>query len=178
MDARNEVTYQPSARPGRILMWSDDLYDPTYVPSAAVGYAPGDPVIRVTPRLDVMQYFVPQQSLVTRRSDREHYFQSYQLSGTPSWVVVPCYGRKYGFVEISNRDPLVSITFRVIGVNYGIGPAFHQEKVIFSGALVAVTGQILVNNFLGAGGAGMFDALVFSVQGDRMPMRVYLSDEA
>jgi hypothetical protein len=180
VDARNEVTYQPSGRPGRVLMWSGDIYDQTYVPSAAVGYVPGQPILRIRPRLDVLQYFRDMPSLVPARVDRQYDFQSYQLVLGTNWIVVPTYGRRYGYVQIANRPtvPPVAPTFRVIGVNYGIGPVFHMETVIFSGAL-APGAQINVNDFLGAGGigSGMYDAVVFTAEGDHMPMRVYLSDK-
>jgi hypothetical protein len=172
IDARNDAAYQQSGRPGRILMWSDDLYDPIFVPTGSAGQT----VIRIAPRLDVIEYFREEPSLVTRRTDKQYYFQSYALSGQPTWIVIPSYGRKYGFVEITNRDPLIALGFKVIGVNYGIGSAFHQETTIYSGVL-AVGAQKIVNNLFGSSGTGMFDSIVVTAEGDRMPMRVYLSDE-
>lgn len=178
VDARNETTYQPSNRPGRILLWPDDLFDPTYIPTTAVtGFNPGtDALITIVPRLDVIQYFVAQQSLQSRRADKEYNSQSYDPTANLNYIIVPTYGRKYGFCDVINKDLMVASTFKVIGINYSYNPLFTQETVIFSAPLPS-NAHLTVNNFLGPSGAGMFDACIFTVRGSLMPLRIYLSDE-
>lgn len=192
LDARNDARYQPANRPGRILFWSADLYDPGYIPSATVGYAAGDPILRITPRLDVLQYFQSPSSLAPRRADKEYKFEDYTLSTQQSWLIFPCYGRKYGSIVCTNRNTKIDgsedFTFRVIGVNYAApkssGAPTTQEVVIYSGTL-AVGDTKVVSGFLGSG-AAMYDAIVVSVHQypslleidtNRVPLRVYLSDE-
>lgn len=174
VDARNEVQYLPAGRPGRILMWSADLYDPNYQPSFA---GVNDTIIHIAPRLDLIEYFSPPGPLVQRRTDKVYNFQSYVLSGSDNWIVIPTYGRKYGFVELTNNDPVDTLAFKIYGVNYGIGSTFTQEKILFSQAVAPLGGQATANNFLGFLGGGMFDAIVLNTFGDSMPLRVVLSDE-
>jgi hypothetical protein len=178
IDAQNQEKYSPSGRPGRIMFWPDDIWDPTYVPSAAVGYVNGDILLPIVPRLDVVQYFTSQPGLNPRRSDRQYDFTFYKDS-TQNWIIVPAYGRKYGYVSCLNKNPTTAYTFRVIGVTYSLtGDA--TETVIHSAALAAGA-HVAVSNFLGnaPSPSGSFDALAISVtpyQGFS-PLRVYLSDE-
>lgn len=178
IDAQNQEAYSPSKRPARILIWSDETYDPLYVPSAAVGYAAGDHVLRITPRIDVIQYFTAQPSLGSRRADRSYDFSFYESDSKASWIIIPTWGRKFGYVSVKNFNTALAYTFRVIGVNYTqVGAAL--ETVIYSGAL-AVGAQKDVNSFLGAGAtAGMFDAIALSITSDGgpSPCHVFLSDE-
>jgi hypothetical protein len=196
LDARNDSRYQPSNRPGRILFWSADLYDPSYVPSASLGFTLTDAVQRIAPRLDVLQYFQAPASLVTRRADKEYRFEDYTLANGSTWIIFPSYGRKYCSVVCTNNntktDGSEDFIFRVIGLNYAApkasGAPTTQETVIYSGPL-AVNDSKVVNNVLGAGtatNAAMFDAVMVCIRQyptlldtdtNRVPLRVYFSDE-
>lgn len=179
IDAQNQETYSPSKRPARILIWSDDIWDPSYVPSAAAGYAAGDHVLPITPRLDVLQYFQAQPGLNPRRSDKQYDFTFYEGDSKATWIVIPAYGRKYGYVSCLNKNLALAYTFRVIGVTYSL-TGVATETVIHSGAL-ALNASVTVSDFLGnaPSPSGSFDALVISITSDggASPCRVYLSDE-
>jgi hypothetical protein len=71
--ARNEVNYVPSNRPGRILIWSDEIYNNTWNPnfidiSGQVDFE--------VPVLDVIQYFAPAaQAMNQGRNDKEYWYE-------------------------------------------------------------------------------------------------------
>lgn len=190
LDARNDARYQPANRPGRVLIWPADNYNPDYTPSAAVGYAGGDVVERILPRLDVLQYFTDPPGILPRRADREYRFESYKPATGARWIVLPTYGRKFGSITVTNRNASLAFTFRVVGVNYAaptaLGNPTDTEVVIYSGAL-AVGATKVVKGFLGAGSdtnAAMYDAIVVCItcatgdpDSDRVPLRAYFSDE-
>jgi hypothetical protein len=179
LNARNEATYDPSGRPGRILFWADDIYDPNFKPHAFVA---GDAIQFVPPVLDVIQYFTPLASVVPSRINKEFVFQNYVVpSGQTLYIVVPYYGRKYAFVNFTNRNNTQTNTFGIIGVNYAItqddsATPYHQETVIRAAAAVAVNGS--VGQIIKASTTGMFDALVFSLNnGGPAPLRIDVSDQ-
>ena len=193
--ARNDATYQPAARPGRILFWADDLYDPSYTPSGATGYnSANDHLFIVAPRFDVIEYFDEQPSgIAPPRADREYQFQNFFPDiSHPSWLLVPCYGRKYGFLSISSdATGGADLAFRVWGINFGLGSAYTQETELY-GATLSSGGQISLNNVVGPGAltergggtpttgttAGMFDYLLVNAKGGPFitPLRIVLSD--
>jgi len=70
--ARNEVNYVPSNRPGRILLWSDELYNNTWNPAP---FEVGGRIDFEVPVLDVIQYFAPAaQSMNQGRNDKEYWY--------------------------------------------------------------------------------------------------------
>lgn len=178
IDARNDAEYDPAQRPGRILFWSDDLYDPNFRPRAA---ASTDTVTFVAPVLDVIEYFKPLASLSPGREDKEFVFQNYLLTSGALYIVVPYYGRKYCYIEFTNRE-VTGNTFGVSTVNYAItqddsGNPYHQETVLRAPAIVA--GGATVSVVVRSGNQGVFDALVFSVtSGGAAPLRITMSDNA
>lgn len=177
--ARNEVNYAPAQRPGRLLFWSDDIFDPNFRPRSFV--ANTDSIEFVAPRLDVVEYFAPAASLGPCRTDRSFVFQDYAASGT-FFLVLPYYGRKYAYIDFTNRSGALANTFGIIGVNYTITQndtpnPYHQETVIRAPAAVAPAAS--VTKIITAGTLGMFDALVFSFTDDGpAPLRVIVSDES
>src|SRR3981189_3558041 len=52
MAARNEATYSPSRRFGRIFCWSNDIYDPSFLPRSFS--ANTDHIQFIAPQLDVI----------------------------------------------------------------------------------------------------------------------------
>lgn len=178
VDANNTGRYAPAQRPGRVLIWSDDLYDPNFRPRA---FNPGtDSIQFIAPQIDVLQYFSNPGTLVPARVDKIYQFQNYIVTGT-YYVVVPFYGRKYAYVQFTNRNATDPNTFGIIGVNYSItvngANPYHQETAIRAPA--AVNAGVSVTVRITAGTNGMFDALVFSVTNDGpAPLRIVTSDES
>lgn len=177
--ARNESKYAPAQRPGRILFWSDDIFDPNFRPRSFDKVT--DSIEFVAPRLDVMEYFAPAQSLGPCRTDRSFVFQDYGVSGT-FFLVLPYYGRKYAYIDFTNRNTVESNTFGIIGVNYTItqddsANPYHQETVLRAPAAVAPGAS--VTKIITAGTTGVFDALVFSLDNNGpAPLRIVVSDES
>lgn len=186
VDARNEAVYVPANRTAKILFWSADIYDPNYRPiSTPQAFNPALDIINfVPPRLDVIEYFKPQSSLTPGREDKSYAFQNYPLVAIPGkyYLVVPYYGRKYCYVEFTNRDALFSNTFGIVGLNYAItqddvsSPTpYHQETTLRAPAAVVAGGQ--ATRIITAGVDGMFDALVLNLTlSGPAPLRILMSD--
>jgi len=182
-----EASYQPADRPGRILFYVSDLYDDRYRPEDA------DPVegnfLRVIPQLDVIQYFQPVNSLTPGRDDKTFYFQVIPppvapFDTDPTYVILPYFGRKYAFIEMTNWDSVAPVTIKIIGTNYAItndflvGPTpIHQETVLLTPTVLAASGGQVIK-LVRASIEGMFDALVISVTGvgGRTPLKIVMSD--
>jgi hypothetical protein len=180
INARNEAQFSPAQRPGRILFWSDDIYDPNFRPRAF--NATTDAIQFVPPLLDVIQYFTPLASVVPARINKEFVFQNYVVpSGGTLYIVVPYYGRRYAFVNFTNRNNVQNNTIGIIGVNYAITDdtspnPFHQETTILVPTLVAPNASI--RRIIRATADGMFDALVFSLtNGGPAPLRIDVADQ-
>lgn len=179
INARNDAKYAPAQRPGRILFWSDDIYDPNFRPRAAVA---GDAVQFVPPLIDIIQYFTPLASVVPPRINKEFVFQNYVVPGGQTlFIVLPYYGRRYAFVDFTNRNNVSPNTFGVSGVNYAItddssGNPYHQETTLLAAAAVAPGAS--ARKIIRASTDGMFDALVFSLtNGGPAPLRVDVADQ-
>jgi hypothetical protein len=182
IDAQIASTYAPSQRPGRILFWPADIYDPNFKPRA---FTTGDVMNFQAPVLDVIQYFAPPPTLVPQRIDKSFVFQNYSTSNT-AWIVIPFYGRKFAYVQFTNRTVAATPTFQIIGVNYAITPdtapsmlvgtPYHQEKQILAPTSVAFGDS--AEQIITATGTGMFDALVIGVDNATgpAPLRVITSD--
>lgn len=182
IDAQNDRQYVPINRPGKILIWPADIYDPNFKP---VAFVDGDIMDFQAPVLDVIQYFAAPPSLSTPRIDKSFVFQNYNSLST-AWIVVPFYGRKLAYIQFTNRTPVNVTNFQVIGVNYAITPdttpaplqpaPYHQEKQLVAPIDVAFGEQ--VDAIITATSEGMFDALVFGVNGATgpCPLRIITSD--
>lgn len=184
IDARNDATYAPSQRPGKILFWSDDLYDPNYRPRLPTTFNPvTDSITFVPPVLEVIEYFKPIDSLGPARADKEFVFQTYDVGagGGTFFLVIPYYGRKYAAVTFSNRSTTTPTTFGIVGLNYAITAdttnPYHQETTIQATGAVAPLAS--VTKLINAGTTGVFDALVFNfTTGGPAPLRILMSDIA
>lgn len=181
INARNDAKYAPAQRPGRIMFWSDDIYDPNFRPHA---FATGDAIQFVPPLLDLVQYFTPLASVVPPRINKEFVFQNYVVpSGHVLYIVMPYYGRRYAFVNFTNRNNVSANTFGISAVNYAItddsggsGTPYHQETSILAPTSVGVGAS--VRQVITATANGMFDALIFSLtNGGPAPLRVDVSDQ-
>lgn len=124
--ARNEVDYVPSNRPGRILLWSDELYNPTWSPSFI------DVAGRIdfeVPVMDVIQYFAPSGLSTNQgRNDREYWYDFLNAPADEvypnSWVlVIPFYGRRFFTMNFKSDETtqLTDIQVTVSGLHYKPG---------------------------------------------------------
>ncbi len=124
--ARNEVTYQPSGRPGRTLIWSDELYNNTWSPSFI------DIAGRIdfeVPVMDVIQYFAPAAAAMNSgRNDKEYWYDFLNAPanefGPNAWVlVIPFYGRRFfsmNFVSDATVQ-VATINVSILGLHYKPG---------------------------------------------------------
>ncbi len=168
--ARLDAQYEPARRPGRILLATDDIYDPSWRPT---GFEPGDVVNFVPPVFDVIQYFKKAPGLWPQRVDKRHYFQGFDdgLSGSIT-IVIPYYGRRYASFRIKNVDADVasSLAYTFGAVNFAItddadATAIKKhQQVTFANAALA---QYVSASFNATAGIdGMFDAVFVKVDRD------------
>lgn len=163
--ARNEANYVPSGRPGRILIWSDELYNPTWDPQ------PIDVAARIdfeVPVMDVVQYFAPAaQAMNQGRNDKEYWYDF--IAAPPagigvanSWtVVLPWYGRRYFNLTWQNNQA-VSVRLLITGLHYKPGTANTAAiQTILVNVVVPAFTQSDVRVIL-ASLAGTFDALAIT----------------
>lgn len=175
VDANILGTYAPSQRPARVLIAPDNLWNDQYLPT---GFEDGvDANIVVTPRLDVIQYFQPQESLVPKRDDKTFVFQALDVGGTVGtlYVTVPYYGRKYADYKVhvpANAAGLSAVDVVVRGVTLEIiddNNGFNQYDTF----LATAANQRVYQNVIKAGtvnpasttdfGGGMYDLLTFAL---------------
>lgn len=98
----NGQVYLPANRPGKIYMSPNNLWNPDILPTSGT-----QAVILETPRLDVIEYFRPQQSLVSTRRDKTYTYQSVVVPsgvGSTARICVPFYGRKYASVVFEHNS--------------------------------------------------------------------------
>jgi hypothetical protein len=177
--ARGDARYLPSQIPGRVLFWAQDVFDPAFRPRAF--NASTDSIEFIAPKLQVLQYFHPPNSLGPARADKSFSFQNYRVLGAmTAYIVVPYYGRRYGYVQFTNRNTLAGNSFGILGVNFCItqnssSNPYTQEKVIRAPANVAPGNS--AEQIITARTHGLFDVLVLSVtEAGPAPLRVILSD--
>lgn len=91
--------YLPANRPGKIYMSPNNLWNPDFMKPDTGTFTH----LLETPRLDVIQYFQPQASLVPQRRDKTYTYQSVVVpdgDGSIARITVPFYGRKYASITI------------------------------------------------------------------------------
>jgi len=183
--ARNDASYAPVNRPGRTLMWSDDLFNSQFRPP---GFDANDDTYNIiVPQLDVIQYFSDLPGVVPARNDKSYLIQnvSAALGGHPTYFMIPYYGRRYGMIGITNRaaDPL---NWGIFGVNFAISPAgagaLDQITPIRAlGPLASTVNEVTKVSPLVH---GVFDYLLLQIEriGDKptfpAPIKVVVSDVA
>jgi len=125
--ARNDTNYVPANRPGRILIWSDELYNPTWSPSFI------DIAGRIdfeVPVMDVVQYFAPAaQAMNQGRNDKEYWYDFIPAPpstfGSPNtWVlVIPFYGRRFFTMNFKSDETVqvADIDVSISGLHYKPG---------------------------------------------------------
>lgn len=192
--ARNEVQYMPAGRPGRVLIWPANLYDPTFKPpGCGTGPIVFDTLQIIPPQLDVIQYFSPPGSLQPERSDKTYLFQTLEAPIQPNAqgnLMVPYYGRRYAMLEATNRTDLsvpTSINLAIYGVNFTFSVASpasqqtHQVTTLRALAPVAPGAQVI--KIVTADTDGLFDYLLVQTErtvaaeaGDPFPAKIVVSD--
>lgn len=120
IDARNDVQYKgPGQRPGRILINSNDLWDPSLRPFDYDAAGGGEDLIEfIRPTLDVLQYFRDVPSVAPPRSDKSYRFEYYQQAPGAqgvTWLAIPAYGRKSGSFTFNNRNAVDTVRVTVYG---------------------------------------------------------------
>lgn len=182
LDANLSQNYSPAGRKGRIFFWSDNIYDPSFRPAGFNNAIDG--IQFVQPVLDVIQYFQNAPGLVPARVDKQYAFQNYVTPGGGTYyLVVPYYGRKFCYVNFTNRNATTPTNFGIFGVNYCITqddvvapPPYHQQTTIRAPAALATGAS--ATQIITATATGMFDALVFSLTDDGpAPLRIVMSDD-
>jgi len=169
-------TYAPSQRPGRIMLWPSDLYDPSFLPST---FDPAqDSLTFITPVLDVIQYFSPQPALVPTRNDKTYRFPEIETAAIrDSYLVLPYWGRKYACCRIVNSSG-ATLAWSVVGiVYYPNDQTKAMEFVIDKDLAVPIGGTH--TSLVRAAVSGMFDALMIVVNitgGSQTPFEVIVSD--
>lgn len=176
IDARNEETYSPSQRPGRIMLWPSDLYDPSFLPTT---FDPAqDSLTFITPVLDVIEYFSPQQSLVPLRNDKTYRFPQIETAAIrDSYLVLPYWGRKYACCRIVNSSG-ASLEWTVVGIVYYPNDQTKAMEFVIDKDLAVPTGGTHTS-LVRAAVNGMFDALMIVVNitgASQTPFEVIVSD--
>lgn len=192
LDARNESSYSPSGVKGRILFWSDVVFDPFAFQNDEVVALLGD-CVTVKPRFDIIQYFTDVPSVAPERSDRTYYFESLrnansQGDGNQGGIILPYYGRRYGSIRLKNQTA-APLDYNVIGMNYtrtALVPGSPFEglsteiKVLKQATVLGDAQEDLV---IQAGVDGMFDAIGIAMLNsggvditDPIPINVRFSD--
>jgi hypothetical protein len=179
IDANNVDFYVPSQRPGRILLWPSDLYDPTFIPT---DFDPDNASLTfITPILDVIQYFKEPDSLVPVRNDKTFRFPALDVTGVgEQFLVIPYWGRKYACCRIFNQSAGTFAEWIVKGITYYPNASQRaMETPIDSVANIPAGEQH--TTLVRAGVNGMFDALLIIIAPDpenfeAAPFEVIVSD--
>lgn len=180
LDSNESQRYSPADRKGRILFWADNIYDPNFRPS---GFNSGsDEIEFVPPVLDVIQYFQDQPGLVPPRIDKQYAFQNYPAVSGTFYLMIPYYGRKYCYVNFTNRNAVEANNFGIIGVNFcvtqddvAIPAPYHQQTTIRASGAIAPGAS--ATQIITATVDGMFDMLGFLTTSSPAMLRIVVSDD-
>jgi len=115
LDARVDP-YTPSGRPGKILIWSEDLYNTAFRPNGYSGLT--DRMDVFAPVLDVVQFFSNPGALPGARNDKTFSMQQIAWSGDTNYLLIPYYGRKYASFLFDN-DTNQTVNVALHGVTFG-----------------------------------------------------------
>lgn len=165
--AANDSKYAPSARPGRLLFWPDEIYNEDYRPS---DFDPGGCRLDAyTPVLDVVQYYSPLALSNGQRNDKEYYFQRLPWQTARYYILIPYYGRRYANVIISNETD-AEMTVAGFGVTYklkGNSGLTGVEVPVIASTVYSIFEE---NQFeIKASTDGMFDAIYLKFESASAP---------
>ncbi len=166
--ARNDAVYVPANRPGRILIWPDEIYNPTYMPDFGVDVA--GRIDFEVPVLDVAQYFAPGGlSMNDGRNDKEYWYDfipypAINPGETAAWaLILPWYGRRLATATWLNGGA-GPVTFDIAGLHYKPGTA-NTAAVRSPLRTAAVAGSAVQTEIILASNDGTYDALEFRFTG-------------
>lgn len=161
--------YTPANTPGRILFWPSELWNPTYSPFNPFSpFGTNGRVDYITPVIDVIQYFGSPPSIAPSRNDKNYHYQNYPFFTDPvlggaNALMVPYYGRKYGYVSFS-QNSIASMDLSIYGVNfaYTTTDALADVKELLAATPVpnGFFPIIPVTKVIRAAVDGVFDALM------------------
>lgn len=177
LSSRNDARYVPIDRPGKVLIWSADLYNPAYRPPGFNALI--DLISYFTPRLDVIQYFTQQSSsIVSARNDKSYLIQNIFAPVIPTgdhFLMIPYWGRRFAQIQLTNKNKTGEPTtgawsFAVSGVTFGISGSasvanndtdFTQITTIIADAVVPAQTTVLkrITSF----SDGVFDMLMLRI---------------
>jgi hypothetical protein len=166
--------YMPSKRPGRILLWPEERYNP----DTSALFSDPSRVDTIPPVLDVIQFFgPPPASLDGRRKDKRYYFQQLPSNGVDDYyLIVPYYGRRYANIKLWNCPG----TLEIMGMSYAQAAGALDQIVRLALASPIPNPPITSQWVITAGAHGMHDALVLRFTGDTTsqptPLSIILSD--
>jgi hypothetical protein len=168
--ARNEADYAPASRPGRILMWPDELYNSSFRPAGFTNNN-GTRFDTIVPVLDVVEFFAPAQ-LTPQRNDKNYRILNIPF-GTVSYIFMfPTYGRRLVDFSILNGtgSAAAAIHYSVHGVRYS-----YRTNVTLGTADVqliastAVANNAAVHGQVTAATLGFWDAMYVTISSDSAP---------
>jgi hypothetical protein len=163
IDARNEpgAVYQPQGVQGRIIFSVADIVPVLF---EVVGFPePPENQVRISPVLDIIQYFTPPPSdIVAPRNDKEYFFAVGDTGAYTNDVLIfeiPFYGRSYADIFAFNVGGDAAGTIKIEGLRFGYGVADlfapSTKELLTTTNLSSATVQHQVN----ARSDGMFDYL-------------------
>lgn len=189
--ANDSGLYVPSNRPGRILIWPEEIFNAQFQPEFG-GIGDGRVDIEV-PRLDVIEYFA-QGPATPGRVDKSYYMEDIPWTATDAWYwVLPFYGRRYASISFYYQDVLSAqtVSLKLVGVNYMLTDdnaaaateTILQDTVVVTEGYGTAAAQGFRREIL-ASTDGMFDAiyvkLTHSTPGawdpGRTPLTITVSD--
>lgn len=125
INAQVNGTYNPSKRPGKILFWADDLFNPEF---ASVHASPNQGLVLVTPVLDVIEYFTQAPSITQGRPDKTFQYQELPIAAGGCFLVVPYYGRKSASIRVLNTSG-GAIDVSIYGVTFYMDPSGSELAI-------------------------------------------------
>lgn len=158
--ANNVAAYQPSNRPGKILMWAEERFNPL-----AQGIFPNDQRVDITPPiLDVIMYTSPAQNVQPMRADKTYFYQRLPSDGEAEYLLfIPYYGRRYANVKITNVPGNLS----VLGWTYSQTQTGVLDQIIKLASLSPIVNPPITTQLVfTAGRHGLHDMLVLGFTGD------------
>lgn len=191
MFARNKTDYLPAKRPGRFLIWPNDLYNTSWRITGDWNLNPYNRIDFETPVLDVVEYFSP-IALNAGRNNKTYQYDTLPIvpqdpdnpGGGTNMIIIPYYGRKYANVTFHNTDDGALSDFAVLGLNFkpGAGVDAGTTHLIQDVAPVPAFGKVNIKVLSTL--HGMFDALVIQLTPGNstvgpttpLPLRITVSD--
>lgn len=183
IQARNDKdgSYMPGNRPGRILLYPTQNFDKNYLPST---YGVGDTLVFEYPVVDIIQFFSAPAQLATSRPDKTFFYQQMPFGADDAYLLVPCYGRRFMSVQITNRTG-VAMGLTISGLNWTMGDfsAGENASVTDIGTVAALADNATHIETIDTNVEGVFDYLQIRynpgapVTASDIPTLIFMTDE-